>query len=113
VAVSSYDAQIHQGALAPYAFRYDVTSADPVGFDLSTVTSAVFSIRRENGNPDTWPAVVDVGSQTSSFVRLTHVFAAGDVDQLEVLTITPVLTTGSGDFYAQSKRLQVKEAADL
>lgn len=100
------DSEIHQYAVAPYAFRYDVTSADPVTFDLSTVSSAVFRVLRENGNEALWSTTIT--DQTAASLRLTHVFVSGDVDQLEVLTLTPVLTTPSGDFFAAPKTLRVR-----
>ena len=100
------DAEVHQDAVAPYAFRYDVTSTDVTNFDLSTVVSAVFRVLRENGNETTWSAALS--DQTTTTLRLTHIFASGDVDQIETLVITPVMTAAGGDFFAQPKKLRVR-----
>lgn len=105
------DAEIHVNAVAPYAFVYTVTSADTVNFDLSTVTSAVFEIYREDGNVDSWPASLSGASPSS--LTLTHVFEPGDVDRLERLIATPRMTAPGGDFYAKSKALRVKRPKDL
>ena len=105
------DAEIHQGALAPYAFRYDATSEDAASFDLSTVTSASFEVTRENGNTDSWTAAVS--NQATTTLRLTHVFVAGDVDQLETLIVTPIMASPSGAFYAESRRLRVRPLREM
>jgi hypothetical protein len=107
---SPADAAIHINAVSPYAFRYDVTSTDPTNFDLSTVSSAVFRVLRENGNQVTWTAALT--DQTTTTLRLTHVFAAGDVDQFETVTITPIMTAPAGDFFATPKRLLVRSEFD-
>ena len=105
------DAEIHQGAVAPYAFRYDVTSDDVANFDLSTVTSATFEIVRENGNPDSWTAALSLATTTT--LRLTHVFLAGDVDQLETLRITPLMQSPSGAFFGNTRTLRVRPPSEL
>jgi hypothetical protein len=110
-ACNVYDAEIHQGAEAPYSVSYDITSSD-ADFDLSTATAATFSVRRENGSEDTWSAVISPGA-TATTATIVHVFAAGDVPDCELLTLVPVLATPSGDFYADPKTLKVKKVFDL
>lgn len=105
------DAEIHRGAVAPYALRYTVTSTDP-DFDLTTISSAVFSVRRENGDEDSWVASAQPGA-TATLAVLLHVFVAGDVPDCELLTLVPVMTTPGGDFFADPKTLRVKPVFDL
>lgn len=111
MSVQNANSEIHQGAIAPYAFKYDVTSEDAVNFDLSTVTSATFEIVRENGNPDSWTAALS--GATATALTLTHTFVAGDVDQLETLKITPVMVTPSGSFFGQTRTLRVRPPDEL
>lgn len=101
------DAEIHQGALAPYALFYTVTST-AASFDLSVVSAASFSVLREaGGTPETWAATIE-GSPTAASVTIKHVFVANDVDDLEVLTVVPKLTTPGGDLLAAPKKLRVR-----
>ena len=106
------DNEIHQGAVAPYGLTYDVTSADVGNFDLATVTSARFDITRENGTKDdSWAATLS--AQTTTTLTLTHVFAVGDVPDVETLIVTPVMTAPSGEFFAKSRKLRVRPPSEL
>lgn len=105
-----YDASIHQGAVGPYALRYTVTSNDPA-FDLSTATAGSFSVKRENGGVDTWAGAVEPGATPSALtLTLTRIFQSGDLPDLEILTVVPILATPSGSFYGEPKRLRVRPA---
>ena len=106
------DATIHAGAVAPYAFRYTVTSADPSSIDLTAVTGGDFQIRRGSGVIDTWSASI-IGTPTTSELVLQHIFAAGDVPEPDCVLVRPRMSTPGGDILAETKTLQVKDAFDL
>lgn len=97
------DATIHQGAEAPYALRYDATSSE---FDLNDVTAGEFHVLRENGGEDVWSA--GISNQTSTSLRLTHVFTADDVPDVEVIVVEPRLSTPSGVLVCEPKTLRVR-----
>ncbi len=104
------DATIHQGALAPYAFVYEATSADAT-FDLETITSATFRVLRESGAEDVWEAVVS--DETETTATLTHEFEEGDLLDVEHVRITPELETPTGTFVAPTKVLRVVPRSQL
>jgi hypothetical protein len=111
VAVQNYDARIHQGAVAPYALTFTVTSPDPATFDLSTATAAELRVKRENGSADVWPCTLS--GLTTTTAILTHIFAVGDVPDIETVVLTPVVTTPSGDFFAKVRKLRVFPTHEL
>ena len=97
-------ATIHAGAEAPYSLRFDVTSDD---FDLSTVTSAYFVIRRERSRvEDTWAATVS--DQTVTSLRMTRVFTAPDVPEPDTILLEPRLVTPAGELVCQCAKLTVR-----
>jgi hypothetical protein len=92
--------------VSPYSLRYDVTSDNSV-FDLATVSSAVFAVRRERSRVETsWSCTLS--NQTSTTLRLEHVFASGDVPEPDTITIEPRLTTPSGDLICQPATVTVR-----
>ncbi len=100
------DTEIHQGATAPYTLRYTVTT-DNAAFDLTTVSAAEFSVKRQaGGDAETWSASISAATTTS--IVLTHTFATGEVDDVELLIIQPHLTIPAGELIAEPKNLQVK-----
>lgn len=102
--MSTLTATIHQGAVAPYSLRYDVSSDD---FDLSTVTSASFSVRRERSRTeDTWSA--SISAQTPTSLRLTHLFVAGDVPEADTILLEPHLVTPAGEIVCSCAKLTVR-----
>jgi hypothetical protein len=100
------DSTIHAGAVAPYAFRYTVTSSDPSTFDLTAVTGGDFQVQRGSGARATWSAAI-AGAPTATTLVLEHVFAAGDVPDPDCLKVWPRMSTPGGDIFAQAKTLQV------
>jgi hypothetical protein len=106
VNLSNPDATIHQGAVAPYALRYTVTSAD-ADFDLSTPTAGAFEIQRESGDTDTW--TVQLSAKTATSLLMTYVFQVGDLPKHETLVVEPRLDTPGGEFVCEPKVLLVKK----
>ena len=104
------DAEIHRGALAPYALFYTVTST-AASFDLTTVTSASYDVKHESGATDSWAATLEAGA-TALSLTIKHIFVAGDVDDLGTITVVPRLVTPGGDILAEPRTLLVKSQYD-
>lgn len=104
-----YDESVHRGAVAPYALVYNLTSV--AGWDLSTATAGAFRVLRCNGAVDTWTAVLT--DKTATTLTLTHTYVAGDLPDVEILRITPIVATTSGQFFGETKRLSVCEIEEL
>ncbi len=98
------DAYIHEDAVAPYAYRFTVTSSV---WDLSTVTAGVIKVKRSDGTTiDTWTTTLE--NQTATSIDLVHTFVSGDVDDPELLITQPHLTIPSGELVAAPKTLRVR-----
>lgn len=96
---------VHQNAVAPYAIRYDGTSED-AAYDLSTATSGRFDVEYSDGTTAQWTATLS--NQTATTLRLTHVFVAGDVPNVEVVLIEPRVSTPAGEFVFEARELRVR-----
>lgn len=84
---------VRSGAVAPEAYVLDVTPGSS-GVDLSTVTAAVFNVRRPDGTTTTWTATRS--NQTSSTLKMTHTFVAADTNQQGEHRVYAALTIPSG-----------------
>lgn len=69
---------VYEDAVDPDAIRFDVTLPAGETFDLSAVTSANVSVLSSpSGDLPTWTATLSL--QTATTLRVTHVFALGEV----------------------------------
>jgi len=82
---------VYQGAVSPEALVIAVTSTD---YDLSAVTSATLRVRLPDSSVETWSAAVT--GATVSALSLTHVFAAGNTDQLGIYSVSGILAVPGG-----------------
>lgn len=69
---------VYAGAKSPEALQVNVSPSESVP-DLSLVTAAEIQVVKPNGSTETWSATLS--NQTTTTLRLTHVFHAsgGDV----------------------------------
>lgn len=84
-----------------------VITQDDSGLDLSTVTGAVFNVRRADGTTTTWSAVIT--QQSTTQLTLTHVLQAGDcpVGVAGIYSIEPMLTVPAGPWPCLARPLHV------
>jgi len=82
---------VYQGAVSPEALSIAVTSTD---YDLSAVTAATLRVRLPDSSVETWTASVTSATQTA--LSLTHVFAAGNTDQLGIYAVSGTLAVPGG-----------------
>lgn len=97
---------VPQGAVAPYALTYTLTSR---GLDLTKVTSARFVFKRRAGVgvQGSWTAALSkVQSRT---ITLTYVFAVGDVPDVDSIVFEPRVVTslGAGEVVGATRTLLV------
>jgi len=104
------DAEIHQGAVAPYAVFYTVTST-AASWDLTTVTAASYDIKRGSGLTGSWSATIE-GTPTATSLQIKHEFVAGDVPDVDTITLVPRLVTAGGALLAEPKLLKVRSQFD-
>lgn len=100
------DASIHAGAVDPYKLTF-VVSSDDADFDLSTVTSAVFRIKRGSGKVEEWSAAIE-GVPAADEITIAHTFASGEIPDADEIAIEPRLTTPIGVFVVAVKTLEVR-----
>lgn len=97
--------EVYEDADAPESFVMNVTPGD-TGIDLSTVTAAVFKVRKATGAKVTWTATRS--NQTTTTLRLTHEFDAADVDAKGPYVAYALLTIPSGSVKTSRVRFTVK-----
>jgi hypothetical protein len=99
----------YAGAADPEALLIDVSSSDTVP-DLTVVTEASVSVRKPDGTTDTWDATIS--NQTTSSLRVTHVYADDGTDIADVGSygLVVVLTTPSGPRRCEPIALPVRPA---
>lgn len=87
--------QINANSVAPYALQMVVSQGlgQPT-VDLTTVSAAVFKMKRPDGSVVTWTATLSAASQTS--LTLTYLYAAGDLVQLGQWTAVANMTVPGG-----------------
>lgn len=85
--------KVLSGALAPEALRAIIT-AGASGVDLTTVTSAVLSVRLPDLSITSW--AVAISNATANGIVLTHLFVTGDTTQLGTYGIIAILTLPGG-----------------
>jgi hypothetical protein len=83
--------RIPMGAQAPYELRYVLSSSK---VDLTLITSARFSYRRNSGKGarESWTAATQ--NVTPRRVELVHVFALGDVPVVDEIVFEPAILCG-------------------
>lgn len=90
--------EVYQNSVSPQAFVLDVTPSDstvPGGVtDMTLVSAAVFRVYLPDGTSTTWTAAMSMQSTTK--LRLTHPYAAGDLATAGRLVIFADLTTTDG-----------------
>lgn len=86
-------ATVYVGMLAPYALRFTGTPGTDA-YDLSTVTAALFKVKKPNGTIASWTATLS--AQSSSSVLIAHAYQAGDLDQAGCYTYWVEATVPSG-----------------
>lgn len=84
---------IIQGAVSPEGIQIDVTPG-AMALDLTTVSAATIKVRRPDGTTAVWPA--SLSNQTTTTLRLTHLFSPGDVDQVGNWFAVAYLTVPGG-----------------
>jgi len=82
---------VYQGAVSPEALAIAVTSTD---YDLSAVISATLRVRLPDASVETWDAAVT--DATAAALTLTHVFVAGNTDQLGIYSVSGSLAVPGG-----------------
>jgi hypothetical protein len=85
--------QVYVGAVAPEAITIDITPSAALP-DLSVVTAASIAVVRPDGDAATWSATITF--QTAGALRITHVFASGNLPIRGTYSIAPVLTVPGG-----------------
>jgi hypothetical protein len=84
---------IYLGAVAPEALIIDALTGDS-GIDMSTITDGEFMIRKPDGSEVTLAGTIS--NQSAAGLRLTHLWLAGEVDQLGHWCIIGAFTLPSG-----------------
>ncbi len=89
-------ASIHIDPVAPQSLLLNLTPAVAGDIDLSTVSAAVLHVQTpQNGYAEeTWTA--SLSNQTTTTLRLTHIFIAGEADTAGPYTVVAVLTCTAG-----------------
>ena len=104
----SPDQTIPAGAESPSSIEYIVNSKDP-NIDLTDVLSAVFRVRHGNGQLEDLSADIDLGTQTTTYLKLTRLLDSDDFPEPDVVTFFPLLTfTGGRKVAAPSRTIQVQ-----
>ncbi len=83
----------YQGAVAPESLVVLVKQGDS-GIDLTTATSASFSVQLPDGTETTWAGALSGATQT--MVVATHVFSAGDLPIPGRYIVVAALTVPGG-----------------
>ena len=100
------------GALAPYSLTYVVTSKK---VDLTKVTAGRFVYRRAAGKglQGSWAATLSNVQPRS--ITLTHLFAVGDVPDVDQIVFEPRLLTslGAGEVVGATRTLYVVDHPTL
>lgn len=105
---------VHQGAIAPYKLKFQVSSTDP-DFDLSTVTAATFDVLRPIGPAGDqtevqWTAAIAGPSpRTAELLELEYTFVSGDLDLAGEYIVEPRMSAPSGTFVADPRPFVVRE----
>lgn len=100
---------VYQGAVAPEAYRLQVTQGDS-GVDLATVTTGEFRVCRADGQEVVWSATV--GAQSATSLILTHTYAGGDLPVAGVYVIHAALTHPLGVSRSKPKKVLVLNPCD-
>jgi hypothetical protein len=96
---------IPKNAAEPYQVYYEVTSSS---FDLTTVTSAVLSVRLPDGSETEWSADISmVPSPTTTSLTLIHDFTTGELQQVGTYVLQPLLTTPDGTLICDGVAIRV------
>lgn len=100
------------GMVAPNAYELNL-SADGIDVDLTQVASASFKTQRpRGGSTSTWAATL--GTPTATTLKLTHIFASGELDVTGTWAIYAVLTlTGGGTLTTPVLQLPVVGEFDI
>lgn len=101
---------LYIGAEAPEAYELSLTS-EPSGVDLSTVTAAVLRVKKTNGVETSW--AVTMSSQTSTTLKLTHVFAANELDAPGSWAVYAELTLPTGKVRSKPRSIIVRGKFDV
>lgn len=101
---------VYLNPVAPETYTSDIVPGTS-GVDLSTVTAAVFSVRKPDETELTWAATLS--NQTSTTLTLTHAYAAGDVDTTGRYLVFALLTMPSGHVRTSTKAFTGKGKYEL
>lgn len=94
----------YQGAVAPEGFAITCDQGE-TQIDLTTVTAATMRVKKPSGATVTWTAALSGASVKS--VIVTHVFAAGDLDEKGRYSVVAHLSVPSGTIRSEPKTLLV------
>jgi hypothetical protein len=98
------DAVIRAGAVAPEALRLTI-GAGSSSLDLTTVTAVSVELIGRSGGTKSWTLAID--SATATTLVASKSFAAGDVPQTNIYTMTARLTVPGGIRRCEPTRLIV------
>jgi hypothetical protein len=97
---------VYEDAVDPAALRVDITASNALA-DLSDVTTAdIYVISSPSGATPTWTATLS--NQSATTLRVSHVFATGDVATPGPYRLLVRLYVGSTLFRCVPVTLQVK-----
>lgn len=99
------------GVGSPYTVTYEATTTDPL-INLLDVTATRFEVLRENGIVETWPAVIDLGATTQTFLRMIHAVVSTDFPEPGLVYLSPVLTLPTGEVVCEPKIVQAVSQFD-
>lgn len=99
---------VHINPVAPETLVLDLTPEVAADMDLSTVSAASLSVQTpQNGYAEeTW--AVSMSTQTSTTLKLTHIFLTGEADVAGRYVVVAVLTCTGGTVKADPVVFTVK-----
>lgn len=96
---------IYINPVAPQTYTTDIVPGTS-GVDLSTVSAALFTVRKADESILTWTA--SLSNQTPTTLTLTHAYVAGDADVKGSYWLYALLTLPGGKVRTATKLLVVK-----